>query len=646
MTDGRAREWANDVLKMIRTTDGLIAIVGIATLIIGILLGSLVGRIICGVIFLAVCGYLYRSWRAGGNDGRERGWETEEELYSQSPEGSMKKLLFDDFQSSGARYVVKEIHEEERAVVPSTKTVQPVSRVAKEDKPPEFSIGDFFDLNSDIFRSDAEPQNEFHFLLGKTLQALKEVLFAHSVAYFWVNGDKKQLVLEARSTDSQNFIQGKRLSIGSDVISQVAENGKPQVLGRMNPVTEKELIHYYESPEYVKSFVGVPVYYFKGSQDAAPVGVIVADSKAEDAFGAETFALLGNFTKLVSALIKSYTEKYDLLLESELLTSIRRLQDRVKSSPTEETILTALGEEVNRLLNWDSLTITMYSEERRGWVIQKVINKSGHGYIGVGDHIDFQDSIVGKTIRTNHVQSIKDLSGSGMVRFSAGERIELKGSLVSVPISSINRCYGALTLESADVANFGGIEVETVYRLVENAAASLEVLYMNDMVKEFVIVDQLTGSMTKKHFMKKLEDEVQRADDFGAELTFLSLAVDDKQLKLSRYGNEGFETILSQVAKVVRANTRPYDIIGRWDDDMLGILLVNTAASDGYLWAEKVRKLIAGHIISLDHTSISVTVSAGVCGMSEGMKKEQLIAGTSQVLHKAIEDGGNLVRVY
>ena len=82
------------------------------------------------------------------------------------------------------------------------------------------------------------------------------------------------------------------------------------------------------------------------------------------------------------------------------------------------------------------------------------------------------------------------------------------------------------------------------------------------------------------------------------------------------------------------------------DFDRFGVLLATTGTSDGYLWAEKVRKQIAGHVIALDTTSLSVTVSGGVCGFNEGMTAEQLIAGTSAVLHRAIEDGGNLVRVY
>ena len=645
MTDGGTKAIVEVVRQKLLTVNGIIALVGILALIIGLFLGSPVGRIICGIILLGAVAYTFITWRVKKHPFLGVPERNEEDLYSQSPEGNMKKLLFDDYQSSGSKFVVKEIEESE-TVVPSTKSVQPVVITSREEKVREFEIGDFFDLESDIFRNDAEPRSEFNFLLNKVLLAVKEFLFAHSVAFFWANREKGQMVLEANASDSQNFMTAKRFPIEADIVSQVANNGKPQILGRVNPVSEKDLVRYYDSPEYIKSIVAVPVYFLKGSNEKLPVGVIVADSKAEDAFGAETLGLLGNFTKLVSALVKSYTDKYDLLLDSELLTSIRRLQDKVKSNPSEYTVLTVLAEEANRLVSWDYLTIIMYNEEQKGWVLQKVVNKGGDSYVAPDQLIDVSNSVVGRVIKTNKVVSLDDLGAQPPMRFHGSEKIGSSGSFLSVPISSLNRCYGALTLESRSKSNLSGNEIETMYRLVENAAASLEVLYMNDLVKDYVIVDHLTGSFTRKHFLKKVEEEVQRADNFGMELASVSIAIDGMEEQVTRYGKDGFNSILNQVARIVRSNIRLYDVVGRLDVDRIGVLLINTAASDAYLWAEKIRKQIASNVISLDGKSFSITVSAGVCGHTEGMQKEDLITGTDQVLHKAIENGGNLVRVF
>lgn len=646
MADGVLKAALEEVRVRIFSRWGLVAFAGVTVLCVGLLLDSPVGRVVCGILFLASLVYLYAKWgeqaeASGGGDEEEK-----EELYPQSPEDHMKKLLFDDFQSSGAKFVVREIDEEERAVVPSTKSAQPAPAVAREEKPKEFQISDFFDLDSDVWQNDAEPRSEFHFLLHKALLALKEVLFAHSVAFFWANREKGQLVLEAHVTDGQGILPLKRLDFGSDVVSQIALTGKPQVLGRITPVAEKEIVRYYESPEYVKSFVGVPVYFLNGARDGDPIGVIIADGKAEDAFGAETFGLLGHFTKLVSALIKSYTQKYDLLLESELLNSIRRMQDRVKSDPAEATVLDALAEEAGRLVNWDVLTITMYNDDRAGWMVQKTVTRQGAPAVAQGAAVDFPQSVVGQVIRSSRLVSIEDLSATPRMRYSAEEQPGPRGAFLAVPISSLNRCYGALALESPAPGNFAGIEVETIYRLVESAASLLEVLYMNDTVQDLVTVDQLTGAFTKRHFLRVIEQEIGRSEDFGTDLSYVSVAIDDIALHQSRYGRDGVDAILASVGRLLRGNIRLYDALGRMDADRFGVLLVHTPAGDAYLWAEKVRKLIAGHVLTLGETSLSVTVSAGICGLTEGMSREQLIAGTSAVLHRAIEDGGNLVRVY
>jgi len=625
--------------------DGAIAAVGIMAFIIGLYVDSPTGWVVCGIAMFSSVMYFVitrsqqREPGVGGNGQRK------EEAYSQFPEGNMKKLLFDDYQLSDGKYVVKEV-QEDQPVVPSTKQAQPAPLPLREETVRELEVLDFFDLDTESSYAEAEPRNEFHALMNKVLIALKEVLFAHTVAFFWVNREKQQMVVESMATDSSDFIRAKRFPIGQDLVSNVASAGKPQLFGRVDPASEKELAPYYEAPAGIKSLVGVPVFYKSGSAGVQSVGVIVADSPAEDAFGQETLVLLGRFTKLVSSLVKSYTDKYDLLLESELLSSIRRMQDRIKSDPGEQTVLAALSDETNRLANWEFLTVTMYSDEQHGWVIQKVMNKSGLPYVAPEQVIDAQGSIVAEVIRTNKVQAVADLATARQARFFEGEAVESRGSFICVPISSFNRCYGALTLESRSPSNFSGSEIETIYRLVENAAASLEVLYMNDLVRDYVVVDHLTGSMTKRHFLKRLDDEVARAEDFGTELSFVSLAVDGLQDHISRYGKDSPDAILNEITKLVRGSVRQYDTIGRHESDRLGILLVNTAASDAYLWAEKLRKTIASHVMTVSGKSFSVTMSAGVCGLTEGMPASDLLAGTSRVLEKALEGGGNLVRVY
>ena len=119
-----------------------------------------------------------------------------------------------------------------------------------------------------------------------------------------------------------------------------------------------------------------------------------------------------------------------------------------------------------------------------------------------------------------------------------------------------------------------------------------------------------------------------------------------KEDLMERYGNDGFNFVLYSVGRIVQKSIRSYDTLGRFDGHCFGALLLNTAANDAYLWAEKVRKTIASNVLTFQGKSFSVTVSVGVCGAVEGTSRDELVANAVHVLNKATESGSNLVRVF
>ncbi|MDI6766601.1 MAG: diguanylate cyclase [Bacteroidota bacterium] len=574
----------------------------------------------------------------------------------------MKKLIFDDFQHhDNGDFKIEEVSE--NSYKPLSETVSnteteglntanqlfKMPSVEKLRVIPQFQVADFFDVNSEIFKGETEPRTEFDFLLTKVLGVIKEVLFAHTAAFFWANREKHQMIMESFVSDSPSFFTSRRFTMGHDLVSKVAEAGKPEFISEVNPLSEAELLHYYERPTLIKSFIGVPVFFVRGNIDESvekPVGVLIVDSKATDDFGQETLTLLGQFTKLISALIKSYNDKYDLLLDSELLSSIRRLQERIKQNFRLPSIVQSLAEETSKLINWDYLSIVLYDEAKRAWVAKKITNRVYEGYIVTEQAIDFPESIVGQAIKNNLYTYVDDLNANTTPRYYSEEKLDRKGSFVSIPISSLNKCYGAVNIESRDKSNFSRRDIDMLYRLAENTAYALEIFFMQEMINEYVIIDDVTGMYSKKFFMQRIEEELQRSDDSGTELSLLFVTIDRTEEIVGRYGTESFERVMLTLSKAVRASVRSYDLVGRYDTNRFGILLINTAANEAYIWAEKIRKNIAGLVINIDGKNISITISVGVAGAMEGMKKEELVGNSVAVLNAASQAGGNVVRVF
>ena len=168
---------------------------------------------------------------------------------------------------------------------------------------------------------------------------------------------------------------------------------------------------------------------------------------------------------------------------------------------------------------------------------------------------------------------------------------------------------------------------------------------MNQVTREQLPYDSLTGAMTERHFLRRVEEEVARANELREELTLVSIAIDGLKGHCEKFGEDAGDAARASIAAVVCSQIRSFDVIGRTGLDQLSVLLVRTVANNAYVWGEKVRKLAAGQVIAASGTTFSATISVGICGLLDGMSAEDLVNGTERTLTKAVEHGGNLVRV-
>lgn len=596
----------------------------------------------------AAIAYRVVVWLRNGSTGEGEQDSEHSSITTEEQDPEMKKLVFDDFQQGGKPYRVDFVEETKSpGHVPAQKPRPASSERTAAVSDYEFQLSDFVDMNEDLFVREGGPKSEFGFLMKKVLTVVKEVHFAHTVAFFWVNREKNQMVLESFISDSAKFMTHRRRELSNDVISQVAVTGQPRILTHVNAAGQLEMLGYYEGVEPVKTFIAVPIFYSKmENTPKEPVAVLTIDCIDEDAYGPETFSSLGQFTKLISALIKSYTDKYDLLLDSEVLRSISRIREQLKLEFSLHNAIKTLAEEASKLLSWDYITIVLFDEARKSWVVQFVMNRMNDPYVTPTHEIDPQNSLVGSTLQSSIPKIVDHIDAVDLPRFYKAERVDAHGSMLIVPINSTNRCYGAMVVESKDAKAYTEADVKLLQKLVDTASSALEIFALTDVVNNYVLVDETTGVATRKYFIERVQEEVQRSNDFGLDLTLVMCSIDSMNDLMQRYSREGFDFVLQNVGRMIRASVRPYDLIGRYDFNRFAVMLINTDKNEATLWAEKLRKNIASNIINVDLKSFSVTISIGVCGAVSQTSDIELLENASQTLKKAIEAGGNIVRVF
>lgn len=500
------------------------------------------------------------------------------------------------------------------------------------------SIPELFDFAA--IQQQPEPRNEFDWLLHRVLETIGTIVPAHSVAFFWIDRARNQLIVESKITQSTSFSPRRRLEIGQDIVGQIAVSGLPEIVTEIQANAEQDLIGYYTQPEGIGSFVGVPVYF-----NHEAVAVLTLDAKEPDAYDARTVWVLGHFTKIISGLIRGYTDKYDLHLSARAVDAVGKLRAALPpTNATSEKIARALLDVAEDIVEWEWAGTALLDAASSTWVMVHYDAKQGTPNLPKRQSIDLQNSIVGGVIRSGQSAVIGDLTG--MTRYARNEPATASGSFLCLPLSTPLRSYGALCVEHTAGGHFSQHDVNTLVVLAQSAAASIESHHLNKMIDEQLMIDERTGVYNKRFLLSRLDEDVTRAQDFKQDVSLVLFGIDDFVGSGEKPPRDKIDSILTSVVRTLQQHVRTYDVVGRYDQDRLGVVLIGRSDDDAYLWTEKVRKEVASTILMLGSRKMSVTASAGICGLRGHMTHVDLVNGALQALQRAQEIGGNTVMIF
>ncbi len=500
-----------------------------------------------------------------------------------------------------------------------------------------------------------EPRKDFVLMLSELLELLREHIEAQSVLFFWMNSRKQQLVLECASLDDFAFkylVPERRYALDNDAVSRTAVRAEPQLIQRIAPQAEYDLIPYYTDVIGVRSFAAMPVFF-----GDSLVAVVAVDSLIEDQFSAETLRLLTEYSKLISGLVRSYIETYDLLSSARTLESARKLHQLANvdfsihaprdADRTGEYILRALSEAAGELIDWEWFATISFDVTQRAWGIHNLQAKASEAYIAPKTRIDLSESIIGRCLRTGKSERIDSLTQQS-VRFSVEEDREraVGHSFLVIPIRTSQKNYGALAIEHSESARFTDVDIEAVEHLTRSAASALEILALSEIVQDRALTDILTGVLNKRGFDERLGEELARAKEFDEPLSVILFEIDDIIQFAERFNQEDLDTIVLALTGVLQYLKQTYDVLARVGQYTFAVLLVKMTDEEAYLWSEKVRQKIVSEVIALGRKSFSITTSIGLAGARRNSTTDDILTSAKMALDKAKERGGNEVIVY
>lgn len=479
------------------------------------------------------------------------------------------------------------------------------------------------------------PDKEFEFFINRILMAIRSVSNTRTAAYFFYNEHKNEIILNSFATESKTVINKKSKFIaGNDIVSQIARSMKPEILTDINPAAELDLLPYYNSNSGTNSFIGIPVIY-----DKNVIGVLTADSKHSDAYDAIMVNFLSHFAKLISGLIRSYSDKYDLAQDSKYLKAYNKLEQLVNSNDNNK-VYNELVNSLNGLFATRNIYSIVLDESKTNYIIKSVA-KSENADFEKEFVFSNDNSILSECISTNEFIYLEN-PDTDLIRVNVGEDMS-SGYFFVVPLSTDIDTYGAVAIEGKEGTSLYRDERKFIISLANKASNIIENNNLIELISSGFDKDPHSGLLTEKSIEVEIEKEISRVNTFNYKSSIVSIGFDKyKSIDDEKEGTN--DLILKHINKSIDSTLDKLDLKGILDNNLI-VILPGKNAQSTKLWAERIRNKIASESLYLADKRYNITVSVGICELDSNSTYKNSIKYVNDALNVSKEKT-NTVSVY
>lgn len=175
-----------------------------------------------------------------------------------------------------------------------------------------------------------------------------------------------------------------------------------------------------------------------------------------------------------------------------------------------------------------------------------------------------------------------------------------------------------------------------------------QLLFANEKLKELVDTDDLTGLYNMRSLYQRLEFELERSRRFGRDLCVVMMDMDHFKAVNDGHDHLFGSYVLSEVGKIIRANTRNVDIPARYGGDEFLVVLTETSHEGAMHFCERLRENIQRTQFKSGDDIIRLTSSIGfaITVPGENITARELVRRADRALYDAKHNGRNQVAFY
>ncbi len=219
-------------------------------------------------------------------------------------------------------------------------------------------------------------------------------------------------------------------------------------------------------------------------------------------------------------------------------------------------------------------------------------------------------------------------------------------SLAGIPLESKGRVRGVLCVLSREKGRFGDQELKLLVTIGSEIGVAIENAWLYEKsyahskkMEELSMTDSLTHLYNRRHFYRKLKEEMARAQRQQHPVALLMVDLDNLKDYNDRYGHLKGDEALRGVAQAITASIRQdVDTGYRYGGDEFAVILPYSGQEDALVVAERIRNTFED--FSFPDTSLSI----GMAELGADEMVDELVTRADSAMYKAKNSGGNQVR--
>lgn len=206
-----------------------------------------------------------------------------------------------------------------------------------------------------------------------------------------------------------------------------------------------------------------------------------------------------------------------------------------------------------------------------------------------------------------------------------------------VEIDICSGCAG-IFLDDGEFESFTGVDPTTGLLRLSKFVKVLSKL------NERATIDELTGVYNRKFFNEFMQSVF--VNERRGPVTLIAIDIDHFKQFNSKYGHDGGDLVLKEVARVINMTLRTSrdDYLFRLGGEEFCMLLFDLNREDSYYAAETIRRIIGSHPLEMQNgETVFIHLSLGVALARPGDDPDSFYKRADELLYEAKNTGRNQV---